>query len=209
MKAEKLIKASLEELVRIDSEGGEPPTSSSSRLIFPITRNKERRVSEQEAKFLFAKQLENQTDFYYSVETPTEETYRFSGVPEPQIDPDGLSARIDICLYKKVGSKYEREHLIEFKAHNVDVADFKKDFLKLFLEKSTGTNYFVHVIKSFNNNTIDSLKKKYKSAFKFGAKEKNRNDVKVYLCVLEPMNIIYFDANERDCETELNKLRKI
>ena len=48
------------------------------RLVFPRYRDKELRVSEQEARFAFVEAL-SQGPFRYSVEAPTSKLYRFSG----------------------------------------------------------------------------------------------------------------------------------
>ncbi|MDR0834706.1 MAG: hypothetical protein LBN93_11090 [Candidatus Symbiothrix sp.] len=211
---EKLIQTSLEELRQIDNEG--TPSQSNSRLIFPVKGNHETRISEQEARFLFVKQIENQPDFYYSVETPTSERYRFTGVPEPRIDPKGKSGSIDVCLYERVSDQYERKHLIEFKAHNVDVDDFKKDFLKLKYENNgkTLTNYFVHILKTFDAGTIDSLKKKYQKAFEINDKSQPiTNSIIIALCFLElkpkysSANKILF-LNECNFNEQLDNLKK-
>ncbi len=71
-----------------DEESGKAnQQASGSRLIFPCYsktyRNGERRISEQELRFVFIEQFnqycdETGWDAYYSVETPTEWKYRFS-----------------------------------------------------------------------------------------------------------------------------------
>jgi hypothetical protein len=67
------------------------------------------RVSEQEARFLFIRELEKQQhSFYYSVETPTEQAYCFSGNDGgvyPGIDEKGQFARFDVCLYEFNGNQ--------------------------------------------------------------------------------------------------------
>ena len=54
---------------------------SGSRLKFPTYRNGQRRVSEQELRFVFVEQLQDllkEYDFFYSIETPTNGKYKFS-----------------------------------------------------------------------------------------------------------------------------------
>jgi hypothetical protein len=128
---EELIKASLEELGKIGKEdecngsGGK----QASKLIYPKKRAGETRISEQEARLLLIRELENQDDWYYSIETPTSKLYRFGDKDNPQIDDEhGMSARFDITLYDKT---FQRKHFIELKYGNVQTV--KKDFLKLFL----------------------------------------------------------------------------
>ena len=57
---------------------------ANSRLIFPSYSKGDRRISEQELRFLFIEQFnlycqKTGWDSYYSVETPTKGRYKFSG----------------------------------------------------------------------------------------------------------------------------------
>ncbi|GHV48911.1 hypothetical protein FACS1894181_06040 [Bacteroidia bacterium] len=216
-KVEELIVKALEELLSIDSEG--TCLQSDSKLIYPQYRKEEgeakRRVSEQEARFLFVKQLEGQTDYSYSVETPT--SLKYSGFTEgkPIIDEtNGRSARIDVCLYTKE-KDYKRKHLIEFKAHNMKQGDINKDFLKLKydnINRERTTNYFVHILDSFDNGTKTSLLKKYRAAFDYYGTEADdedlvKNEVKIFVCLLssKPDHILLLN-DKSNLEEELNKL---
>ena len=62
-------------------------SAGKSRLIFPKKSDGTIRVSEQELRFIFVEQLNEYVrknwDVYYSVETPTEYNYRFSGASGP------------------------------------------------------------------------------------------------------------------------------
>jgi hypothetical protein len=189
-----LIEESLEELLKIDNEKQQP--SSGSRIIFPVKRDGSVRVSEQEAKQLFLKQLENQTHFVYSVETPTKYTYSGFAKKQPRIysDPNkGRSGSMDVCLHEAVNNRFERRHLIEFKARNTDEADIAKDFLKLKYEnddKQKLINYFVHIIEKSDDSAIDSLNTKYQNAFaiqnsNFEKLHPVKNKIIVYLCFLD------------------------
>ena len=63
------------------SIGEEFQSQYDSNLIFPEYSGRQNgaiRVSEQEARFAFTESL-SATPFFYSVETPTEEEYRFTG----------------------------------------------------------------------------------------------------------------------------------
>ena len=113
-----------------------------SRLIFPCYsktfRNGTRRISEQEFRFVFIEQFiqyckENNWDAYYSVETPTEWKYKFSGedTPHKTEDGSGQSAMIDVCIHNNNG---ERICLIEFKAGNPEQFCYEKDLVKLSAE---------------------------------------------------------------------------
>jgi len=186
-------------------------TATEYRLPDNKSDEKRRRVSEQEARFLFTRELESQTEYYYSVETPTMETYRFSGVDIPKIAEDGRSGNVDVCLYD---SQHQRIHLVEFKAHNVDVVDMLKDFLKLRYDNDGEklTNYFVHLLETYNKGTIDNLIGKYKTIFEFRDEDYERNnnliknDVVVCLCFLNEKQILFFD--ETDVNEKLNTLKK-
>ena len=237
---EELIKNSLQKLQQIGLENKNCHKNQESRLIFPKYRDRDnkngkkqednkdnenqkdnKRISEQEARFLFVRELENAKDtysFYYSVETPTEFGYRFSEngkkINPKKDNTDGQSGKIDICIYD---TDCNRKHLVEFKAHNSDIHDFSKDFIKLKYEPkkeklNNAPNYFVHILKSYDDGTIRSLEKKYGEAFAITVDEyNNANKVIVFLCILElkekykgKETIIYFD--EKDYIEKLGKL---
>jgi hypothetical protein len=220
-KVEELIETSLEELLEIGSETAPPPAASDSRIIYPVKRDtntNKRRVSEQEAKQLFLKQLENQTHFFYSVETPTLKTFRFQGLSAPALANDGRSASIDVCLYEATGTGYKRKHYVEFKAHNVKKFSISKDFFKLRYDNDgvSMINYFVHVIETFDKGTINRLRDKYQNAFKpqdsdFANAQSVKNKIIVCLCVLTlkkkyagKPQILFMD--EANYQSELDKL---
>jgi hypothetical protein len=175
---EDLIRESLQEIVNLPVEPVIPDnkviaTNPGSKLIFPITRDGETRISEQEARFLFVHKLEqdNNAQCLYSVEAPTKKLYRFSGDGAPTIDDQrGESGNIDVCLHDKNG---EREYLIEFKALNPEQMSYSKDFLKLICDEDNAqlTNYFVHVIKNSNKRTIPSIEDKYNLAIENAQKQ--------------------------------------
>jgi hypothetical protein len=195
MNVEDLIIKSFQKLGTIECENGKlvhlqsNHPQSNSRLIFPQywTRGNpgSERVSEQEARFLFVKELEDGAgshQYYYSVETPTKKAYQFSknGVPIlPVISDEGQSANIDVCLYNKMnGGTFERRHLIEFKFGNPDKHDFSKDFLKLLCDDDDGlVNYFVHIVKygNLSQRTLNSVQSKYQHAINNASVNGNNN----------------------------------
>ena len=71
------------------------------RLLFPRYRKDEDcekaklRVSEQEARFAFVEALCKGGKFRYSVETPTDKLYRFTG------ETKEVSAQTDLTVYDK------------------------------------------------------------------------------------------------------------
>jgi hypothetical protein len=174
---EDLIRESLQAIVKLPVEPVVPVTLNTtdgvgSKLIFPKTRTTQKqdgkkqddgkRVSEQEARFLFVHKLEQDTNAQclYSVEAPTKELYQFKGVEAPIIG-QGQSGSIDVCLYNLNGN---REHLIEFKALNPEQKAYSKDFLKLICDEGGLTNYFVQVIENTDSGTIPNIEGKYKAA---------------------------------------------
>lgn len=140
--------------------------ASGSRLIFPCYsktyREGERRISEQELRFVFIEQFnqycdETGWDAYYSVETPTEWKYRFSGEAtlHKTEDNDGQSAMVDVCIHDNQGS---RVCLIEFKAGNPEAFCYIKDLVKLQEEGQLG--FFVQLLEKQNSATWLSIMSK-------------------------------------------------
>lgn len=172
-------------------------TEIGSRILFPKysekrkTSEKDRikdRISEQELRFIFVEQLnkyavEENMDLYYSVETPTDESYVFDednggpkvvsksnktdgGENENNINK-GVSARIDLVIMaKEADGTFKRVALIEFKAHNPDVNDYKKDICKLINEEENNPEclkYFIQIINVKNlKRTLKNITEKIK-----------------------------------------------
>jgi len=173
MKVEQLIKSSLKELKDISWENSNATVNQDSRLIFPQycvgKHKKKKRISEQEARFLFVLELEKQNDFYYSVETPTKKSYRFSDKSKkdfsPQICENGQSASIDVTLYKYEKNEFIRKHLIEFKFGNVYTC--KKDFLKLLCDdEKTNPNFYINILENCDIRTLASVVDKFEKSIK-------------------------------------------
>ena len=135
---------------------------SGSRIIFPMKRGTETRISEQELRFIFVEQLnkeiEGMWDIYYSVETPTMDTYYFKG-DNPGRKDDGQSANFDLVIHD---SNFKRIALIEFKANNPVEHEYKKDFSKLNNEKEGDglLRYFIEIVKTFDNGTCKNIHEK-------------------------------------------------
>lgn len=208
MSIENIIKESLEDLINAIIIDG-----TCNHLIFPQYRDKSTRHSEQELKQIFLKRVED-SNTYYSVETPTRLVYRFTDgaqeVKSPDSNPDNTykSARFDVSLYSENNKDALLSH-IEFKYGNPDQKNaICKDFLKLVSEvKFTNEkkNFFVHYLSvkeesGWKSRTFPSLFKKYcksvkdiKKSFEnednqefFGKLSENLSNVTVYLlCFFE------------------------
>ena len=206
---EKMIIASLRELAKIANENEKAIKQQESKLIFPKyccgKHEGEKRVSEQESRLLFIRELEkqNETEFYYSIETPTTKSYKFSDKIEKEYDPNivavdngGQSASFDLTLYD---NSLERKHFIEFKNGNVDTV--KKDFLKLLCDENGKENYFVNIIERDDlskRGTLKSVIEKYQDAVdyvkdKIDKKEHTNSTLKVILFNIKENRLIQFD----------------
>lgn len=187
------------------------PKKGESRLVFPsYYKNGEKngtRISEQELRFAFVEAFNDycdnhkETNLFYSIETPTQDTY--SGFSKKPIinrksgKGKGRSAEFDLVIYDQ---HLNRVCLIEFKANNASKTDHDKDLLKLNnetegREKDT-LRYFIEVIKSYSetnegkNDTIKSLREKFyvkslKNRIKKDCKIDIGDFVKVYCYALE------------------------
>lgn len=124
-----------------------------SRIVFPLYRNGNTRVSEQELRFVFVEQfnkIAKENKLYYSVETPTKYTYRFSRKNAPCVNKNGQSGEFDMVIHNEQG---DRICLIEFKANFPAVSGYEKDFLKLEKEsKIDCPAYFIQLV-----DTLDTL----------------------------------------------------
>ena len=197
---------SLKLLNTVHSESDECSNTKTS-LIYPKKRDSSERISEQEAKILFCHILLH-NNVVFSVETPTIGEYSFTGNKK-------ISARLDLCIYKKEENQYVRSNCIEYKAHNKSTA-FRSDIEKLLCEK--GDNYFVHILDSVNSgtlytpsaqtnrtpvinkyiNTINSLKDSNEIRF---------DSLTFYICILNPSCIITNKIYKKDIADIDTKLK--
>ena len=206
MSIENIIEDSLKELKnRITQPSTNTDKNITSRLIFPQYRDKSARYSEQELKQIFLHKIENNTNYFYSVETPTKHVYHFSDTEMPLVkenhekDDKYESARFDVSLYSKNNKDDLLTH-VEFKYGNPDKkSGICKDFLKLVSEvKFTNEkkNFFVHYLcvkteKGWESRTFPSLFSKYLDSVADIIKsdlinEEDLSKVTVYLlCIFE------------------------
>ena len=163
IKIEKMIRESL-----LDVRDLYTDKTISSRIIFPTYSDDEQRLSEQELKCIFLRKTE-QSDFYYSVETPSKNKYLFVDKDEPKVLFSGeesketfQSSMIDTTLYDS--NKTLLSH-IEFKYGQSSVFSIQKDFLKLICEsQNVKYNYFAHYLGNSDNGTKKAIFSKYRQA---------------------------------------------
>lgn len=208
-------------LFRLNNMGSEKDgVFFKENLIFPKktensgTKTLER-VSEQEFRLLFIEEFKKSfPELHYSIETPTENKYRF-GKSLEEIKPDceqGRSASIDMCIHRWVSgqiSKYERILNIEFKHNNASNDKIGKDILKLMYEGIDGAFIFL-----LDNTDSGSLSKSHSTVglftklfelFSFFEKywKEKENDIKqphiqLIIISLKQNTIIYRDINIDD-----------
>ncbi len=164
---EKVTKETFEELARIYKKNlwG---SKTKSRLVFTnySSGKYEKRLSEQELRFVFIEKLIpelEQQDLFYSIETPTQGKYKFSEKGNKKLQPicdiKGQSASFDLVILNR---KEEKLALIEFKAKNAHNHEHAKDFCKLMnpAEGENALRYFIEIIESYDQRTIKNLKGK-------------------------------------------------
>ena len=163
------------------------------RLIFPHNRvqndeEKSTRVSEQEARFCLAALLESERyPFYYSVETPTEEKYSFSGSTE-------LAAQTDLTLYDE---KLNKLFNVELKCNNVECDN---DFEKLCREKPDGV--WFHILENTDSGTLPSVLKKVTEALEKALPYSQYSEKKIVFafCILKKQECHIFSVEFKKSE---------
>jgi len=146
-----LVQESSIELIKIYKKKGTKKTT----LIFPKKRDDKIRISEQDLRFVFTSLHGkfSHPNLSFSVETPTEKEYSFSGKGE-------RSASSDLSFYHE-GEKVLN---IEFKAHNPEQKSIDKDIEKLMSEPHRGA--WVHIFKNEDSGTVKKLFEKFNDAIK-------------------------------------------
>ena len=143
--------------------------SSKSRIIFPKYRDEDKgqRVCEQELRFVFVEQLKELLDEYnlfYSVETPTQDKYIFTQNRQnvvPRNDENGQSANFDLTIVSKEGKSLKTIVIIEFKAKNANPHEYAKDLCKLWNPKEKSSyKYFLNLFEKIEKGTEESFKGK-------------------------------------------------
>ena len=159
---ESIITMTFEAICRVYKTNREKSNSLSkedSRIVFPLKRSKEIRVSEQELRFVFVEQFnkyctnaKNNCNLFYSIETPTQKEYNFSN-PNSKNQRSGC---IDLVIFNSEG---ERICLIEFKANNPPIDNYKKDFAKLDKE-DVELGYFIQIVENSETTTVLNIENK-------------------------------------------------
>ncbi len=111
----------------------------------PATRA---RCSEQEARFAMALVLSRDPSRYFSIETPTNLPYQFSG-------DTALSAQTDLTIFRRDGDRFSRDVNVELKAHQATQVSIDKDIRKL-LEEDIAGNWF-HLVKHSDRLTLQGV----------------------------------------------------
>jgi len=189
--------------------------SSIEQLIFPQkvqAKGNINRISEQELRLLFIEEFKKANkDLFYSIETPTEEKYKFGkSYADIKVDKNGQSASLDMCVFERNSNKYERLLNIEFKHKNASIKKIGKDVLKLMQEKQNGA--FIHLLNNTDKGTLCNAKetgvfdKLYKSFTDF--KDNWNNDKKsIQLIILSLKQEILI--HRKICKSDLDNLKEI
>ena len=158
----KALSKTITALRRIYNDGkGIDEQYKGSHLIFPANGSDEQtRISEQELRFVFAEKLSSickrEKKYWYSVETPTKEPYRFSDGQHNKIDPvigEGQSGNFDMAIHD--GSR-NKLCFIEFKAgESVSKQAFMEVLAKLANpeeREQDSLRYIIHMVKDKRSN---------------------------------------------------------
>ncbi|MGA1826720.1 hypothetical protein [Microbacterium sp.] len=147
------------------------------KLIFADSRSGTRRVSEQEPRVLMCVLLE-QAGWYYSVETPTVETYQQGGTY-------ALSARDDLTVH---GSRRSSDRIlnVEFKAGTPPVEIFRKGLEKLTREGIPGL--WFHTLENATPRKLTALALNMRDAWALLREHGSiaTHDIHFAICVLDP-----------------------
>ena len=136
--------------------------NSQTRLVFATYSNDNRRVSEQELRFVFVEQLQQilkDYDLYYSVETPTKSRYLFSEKGKKNVEPcisdRGKSASFDLTIKDSNGNNVA---ILEFKAKNAHPREYAKDICKLWNpEEKAKYKYLINLFEKIEQKTKESF----------------------------------------------------
>jgi len=173
-----LVEKSVAELreIGVENKNKEVNQEQESKLIFPVKSKKdtneitEMRISEQELRFLFVRELEklDNDELFYSVETPTKRKYVFTAKNKNDVVPIiaeeekgvGKSGSVDLAIFNVEEKKIVRKHLVEFKYGNVKT--ITKDLIKLLYDDpECSTNFFIQFLNNQKPGTQKNVEDKY------------------------------------------------
>lgn len=150
------------ELWRVADTRGGTVGALTAKLVLPPRNNQDVRISEEEARFIYASVLTRAGRYFFSVETPTEEKYSFTN----DADASPRSALSDLTLWT-FDHGFKKQANVEFKAGNPPVEHIRKDIEKLIREGATqrvAGNWF-HLLKNVDGGTLPRLFVKFQEAF--------------------------------------------
>ena len=165
-----------------DDEPGDGEIAT--RLIFPKYANNGIRISEQELRFAFVEAFNASQDvkekkLFYSIETPTEKRYKGFSKGKPDVvkegKQEGRSGEFDLVIFN---NQLDRVCLIEFKAKCATTNAYKKDLLKLNEEGQDRLRYFINILETCEQSTVDSIQDKIDNFYK---KHKSDNGAIIWL----------------------------
>ena len=159
---------------------------SEEQLIFPSKlNNTERRVSEQELRFLFVEVFKQKyPKLFYSIETPTFERFKLGKFLDLFKSDEGRSASHDMSIYYKATGSYTRLLNVEFKHSNSKIENTAKDILKLICEEQNGV--FIHMLENTDSNTLNSVFEKFQTSFtKFAEKWKHDKYIEIIILSID------------------------
>lgn len=176
-----LVKETSIELLKIYFE----KSNRKTLLKVPKYRTDNKRISEQELRFVITNLHGRftKTNLYYSVETPTSEEYRFSGLGK-------RSASTDLSFYENEVKVLN----IELKAHNPAQITIDKDIEKLVSEDCSGA--WIHILKNEDKGTIKSLFQKFDSAFQNF--KKSKKPISFHILILETQTLLSRKGKENE-----------
>ncbi|MEI6287742.1 MAG: hypothetical protein WCP79_14655 [Bacillota bacterium] len=126
-----------------------------------IVVDEKERLSEQEARFIYASVV-NLSTYYYSIETPTMRNYNFTKNTATETKAE-RSALSDLTIYDFENEKLQEKVNVEFKAHNCAFENIRKDIEKL-LREPVGLGNWFHVFENADIGTIGAVFEKFKEA---------------------------------------------
>lgn len=155
-----------------------------SRLVFPDYTLGGMRVSEQELRFVFVEQIQEllkEYNYFYSVETPTIDKYKFTeqGKNIPCKSGEGQSANFDLTIKDRDKKNIA---IIEFKANTASEHAYAKDLCKLWNTNEEGDyRYFICLFKKMDKKTLETFESKLESKDWYDNKDKFESDNKIHV----------------------------